>query len=87
LITYNSKRNINWVTFIAVILIIGHWLDYWLLIMPAGAGEKSTIGVFEICMTLIYACIFVFIVLRSLAQRPLVVKNDPFLKESLNYES
>ena len=87
LITYNSKRNINWVTFIAAILLIGHWLDYWLMIMPAGAGEKSTIGVFEICMTLIYACIFVFIVLRSLAQRPLVVKNDPFLKESLNYES
>ncbi|MGC1390036.1 MAG: hypothetical protein WA816_03280 [Bacteroidales bacterium] len=87
LITYNSKRNINWVSFIAAILLIGHWLDYWLLIMPAGAAEKATIGVFEICMTLIYACIFVFIVLRSLAQRPMVVKNDPFIKESLNYES
>jgi hypothetical protein len=87
LITYNSKRNINWVTFIAAIILIGHWLDYWLLIMPAGAAEKATIGVFEICMTLIYACIFVFIVLRSLAQKPMVVKNDPFIKESLNYES
>jgi hypothetical protein len=87
LITYNSKRNLNWVALIAAILLVGHWLDYWLMIMPAGAGEKATIGVFEICMTIMYACLFLFIVLKSLSARPLVVKNDPFIKESLNYES
>jgi hypothetical protein len=87
LITYNSKRNLNWVALVASILLLGHWLDYWLMIMPASAGEKATIGVFEICMTIMYACLFLFIVLKSLSAGPLVVKNDPFLKESLNYES
>jgi hypothetical protein len=87
LITYNSKRNLNWVALIAVILLMGHWLDYWLMIMPAGAGEKAAIGVLEICMTIMYACLFLIIVLKSLSARPLVVKNDPFIKESLNYES
>jgi hypothetical protein len=87
LITYNSKRNLNWVALIAVILLMGHWLDYWLMIMPAGAGEKAAIGVLEICMTIMYASLFLFIVLKSLSARPLVVKNDPFIKESLNYES
>jgi len=38
-------------------------------------------------MTILYACLFLFIVLRSLSKSPLVVKNDPFLEESLNYES
>jgi hypothetical protein len=87
LITYNSKRNLNWVTLIAAVLLIGHWLDYWLMIMPAAGGEKSTIGLFEISMTAIYACVFIFVVMRSLATRPMVVKNDPFLKESMHYDS
>jgi len=87
LITVNSKRQPGWVAFIAAIVLIGHWIDYWLMIMPAAGGDKAGIGVLEICMTIVYACVFIFIVLRSLSTGPLVVKNDPFLEESLNYES
>jgi hypothetical protein len=55
--------------------------------MPASAGDKAGIGLLEICMTLVYGCLFIFIVLKSLSRGPLVVKNDPYLEESLNYES
>jgi hypothetical protein len=71
---------------IAAIVLVGHWIDYWLMIMPATAGAKSEIGALEIFMTVFYAGIFIFIVLRSLSKGALVVKNDPFLEESLNYE-
>jgi hypothetical protein len=87
LITFKSKRQIGWVASIAAIVMAGHWLDYWLMIMPAAAGEKAGIGLVEIFMTLIYASLFVFIVLKSLSKGPLVVKNDPYLEESLIYES
>jgi hypothetical protein len=87
LVTFNSKRQIGWVAFIAAVVLIGHWIDYWLMIMPAAAGEKAGIGFLEIFMTLVYASLFVFIVLRSLSSGPLIVKNDPYLEESLNYES
>jgi hypothetical protein len=87
LITFNAKRQLGWVAFIAAVVLAGHWLDYWLMIMPAAAGEKAGIGVFEICLTILYASVFIFIVLKSLSSRPIVVKNDPFLEESLNYES
>ena len=87
LITYKSKRQPGWVAIIAAIVLIGHWIDYWLMIMPAAAGDKAGIGVLEICMTIIYACLFIFVVFRSLSTGPLVVKNDPYLEESLNYES
>jgi hypothetical protein len=87
LITYNAKRQLNWVATIAAILLVGHWIDYWLMIMPASTGDKSGIGILEIGMTIAYACLFIFVVLRSLSKSPLVVKNDPFLQESLNYES
>jgi hypothetical protein len=66
---------------------MGHWIDYWLMIMPATAGDKAGIGVLEVCMTLFYASLFIFIVLRSLSTGPLVIKNDPYIEESLNYES
>lgn len=87
LIRLRSKREINWVAVIAIILLAGHWLDYWLMIMPAAVGEKTGIGFLEISVTLLYAGIFIYVVLMSLASRPLVVKNDPFLQESLTYES
>jgi hypothetical protein len=87
LIRYGSKHNLSWVAIIAAILLIGHWLDYWLMIMPAAAGDKSGIGVLEISMSLLYAGLFIFVLFRSLARGPLIVKNDPFLEESLTYES
>ena len=87
LITVESKRNLGWVAAVAAIVFIGHWIDYWLMIMPAATGDKAGIGFLEIFMTLFYAGMFIFIVFRSLAKESIVVVNDPLLKESLNYES
>jgi len=87
LLRLKSKRQLDWVAIIAAIVLAGHWLDYWLMIMPAAAGEKSGIGILEILMTIIYATIFLYVVLRSLSTAPMVMKNDPFLEESLTYES
>ena len=87
LIRLRSKRNANWVAIIAAIVLIGHWIDYWLMIMPGTVGSESGIGVFEVSVTMLYAALFIFISFRALAQGQLVVKNDPFLKESLSYES
>jgi hypothetical protein len=87
LIRVSSKRQLNWLAFIAILVLIGHWLDYWLMIMPASTGNKAGIGFLEIFMTIFYAGMFVFVVFRSLARYPLIVKNDPFLEESMNYDA
>jgi hypothetical protein len=87
LITYKSKHQLSWVALIATVVLTGHWIDYWLMIMPGSAGNKAGIGILEICVTLIYACLFIFIVLKSLSAGPMVVKNDPYIEESLTYES
>jgi hypothetical protein len=57
------------------------------MIMPGAAGEHAGIGVLEITMTLFYAGLFLFVVLRALASKPILVKKDPFLEESLHFES
>ncbi len=87
LIRRRSKRNLGWMAAIAAIMLAGHWLDYWLMIMPAAVGSKAGIGFLEVFMTLLYVGMFLFIVFRSLSRGTLVAKEDPFLEESLNYES
>ncbi len=68
-------------------MLIGHWIDYFQMIMPGAAGEHAGIGILEIALTAGYAGVFLFVVLRSMASKPLLVQNDPFLEESLHYES
>jgi hypothetical protein len=87
LIGLKSKRQLDWVALVSLLLIIGHWLDYWLMIMPGAVGDKAGIGIIEIFSTFFYAGMFIFIVLKSLSKGPLVLKNDPFIEESLTYES
>jgi len=87
LIRVRSKRNLNWVAMVATVVIIGHWIDYWLMIMPGAAGGDSAIGLLEISMTILYAGLFIFVLFRSLARGLLIIKNDPLLDESLSYES
>ncbi len=87
LIRSRSKKNLDWIALMAAITFIGHWIDYWLMIMPGSAGENAGIGLLEISATVLYTGLFIFVVFRSLAHGPVIVKNDPFLEESLNYES
>jgi len=87
LIRLKSKRHLAWLAGVAGVVLVGHWIDYYQMIMPGTVGEQASIGVLEIASTVCYAGIFIFVVLRSLASRPMVVKNDPFLEESFHYES
>ena len=87
LMKLQSKRQLNWLALIAGIVMLGHWIDYFQMIMPGAAGEHAGIGILEISMTILYASLFLFVVFRSLASKPLIVQHDPFLEESLHYES
>jgi len=87
LMKLDMKKKLNWLAGVAAVVLVGHWIDYFQMIMPGAAGEHAGIGVLEIAMTLCYAGVFLFVVLRALASKPLLVKKDPFLEESLHFES
>jgi hypothetical protein len=82
----NSKRNYNWLIFVGCLIIIGRFIDWFLLIMPGAAGDYAHVGLIEIGMWLFFAGIFAFVVIRRLAAAPLVPINHPFLQESLHHE-
>jgi len=85
LMTRDSKRQITMLTFVCIFLLCGHWLDYYMMIMPGTMGEEHTFGITEIGIALGFAGLFAYLMLTKLAQKPLVAKNHPFLEESLHH--
>lgn len=71
----------------SILVIIGHWIDFYLAIMPGSAGDKAGIGVLEIGLPIGFAGVFLFVVFRSLTKASLVPTKHPFYKESLDYHN
>ena len=76
-------KNPKALLFTASLLLIGHWIDLYLQIMPGTTGV-NTVGFVEIGMGLGFAGLFIYLVLNSLTKEPLETKNHPFLDESKN---
>jgi hypothetical protein len=87
LMARNAKR-IDWIAgSVAVVIIAGHWIDYFLAIMPGVAGDSTNIGFFEIGLTIGYLGLFLMVVLYGLTKASLIPENHPYYKESLEYHT
>ena len=77
------KRNWTMVTFMAVLIIFGHWIDFYQMVMPGTLHEKAELMPFEFGV----ACLFIGLIMwgvgRYLTNNSLLMKNHPFLKESM----
>jgi len=90
LMTRGSKRHVNTLVFMSIMLLIGHWLDFYLMIFPGVSHHMANDahwmpGLLEIGLTLGYAGGYIFIVFRSLSKANLLPKNNPYLEESLHH--
>lgn len=87
LMARNAKR-IDWIAgSVAVVIIAGHWIDYFLAIMPGVAGDSTNIGFFEIGLTIGYLGLFLMVVFYGLTKASLIPENHPYYKESLEYHT
>lgn len=85
LLPRSSKRNPAMLKRVCILLLVGRWLDLYLMIVPGVSGVTNAIGFVEIFMALGFAAVFIFVVARNLAQRPLVPPASLLLQESLHY--
>jgi len=79
----SSKRNYSLITFMAVLIIFGHWIDFWQMVMPGTLKERAELMPFEFGIALLFVGIIMWRVGAYLTKYPLTAKNHPFLKESM----
>lgn len=78
-----NKRNYFVVTLVAIIILVGHWIDFYQMIMPTTVGENWHLGWFEIGILMGFIGLIMFLVSNKLTKAPLVPQNHPFLKETV----
>ena len=78
-----TKRNWTMVTIMAVLIIFGHWIDFFQMVMPGTLHNHFELMPFEFGI----GCLFVGLIMwgtgRYLSKHSLLAKNHPFLKESM----
>ncbi len=67
-------------------IVIGHYFDFYVNIMPGTVGSHGGFGPMEFGMILIFASGFVWSVYSQLEKANLVPKHHPMLEESLHHD-
>ncbi len=85
LINTDFKR-ITWVLVMAgIVILLGHYIDFFNMIMPATVGDQWFIGVSEISSLLFFLGLFIFVVFTAMTKAPLLPKRNPFIEESKHF--
>ncbi|MET0464209.1 MAG: quinol:cytochrome C oxidoreductase [Chitinophagaceae bacterium] len=89
LMSRDSKRNYAVISIMAVLILFGHWLDFFQMVFPSPLTDPKT-GVthvpnilYDLGIALGFVGVIMFATGRALSKAPLVAKNHPFIKESL----
>ncbi len=84
LILMNSdyKRINYFIVMAGIVIILGHYMDVFNMIMPSAVGDQWFIGAAEIGGFLFFLGLFIFVVFKELTKAPLLAKGDPYMGES-----
>ena len=69
-----------------IVIIIGHYLDVYNMIMPSAVGDMWSFGPAEIGGFLFFLGIFIYVVFKEISKAPILAKGDPFIKESKTFQ-
>ena len=85
LINTDFKR-ITWIIVMAgTVILAGHYIDFFNMIMPATVGDQWFIGITEIAAILFFLGLFILVVFTALTKAPLVPKRNPLIEESKHF--
>mgnify|MGYP000211467703 CR=1 FL=1 len=85
LMSKDTKKNLGVLTFVSFIILIGHWLDVYMLVTPGVMKAEGQIGWFEIGLALGFTGTFIFVVLNAMSKARVTVQNHPMMEESLHH--
>jgi hypothetical protein len=79
----SAKRNYTLVALMAVVIIFGHWIDFYQMVMGSLMKEHVELGLLDFGILAFFVGVMIFFVAKALASKPLIAKYHPFLKESI----
>ncbi len=85
LINTDFKR-ISWILVMAgIVILLGHYIDFFNMIMPGTVGANWFIGASELGSIAFFLGLFIFVVFTALTKAPLLPKRNPFIEESKHF--
>ena len=84
-----SKRNYATMTFMCVLILFGHWLDFFQMVFPGALKDPKTglthvpFMLYDFGVGLGFVGLIMFITGRTLSKYPMIIRHHPFLKESI----
>ena len=85
LMTRDAKRFNSTLKLVCVIVIIGHWFDFYNMITPGIMKNNGGVGFLEIGLSLIFVAVFIYVTLNSLSKARLIATHHPMMDESLHH--
>lgn len=86
LLMNSDYKRVNWfIVLTGIVILAGHYVDIFVMVMPGTVGSSWYIGIPEIGALCFFFGLFVYVVFNALTKAPLLVKNNPFVKESKQY--
>lgn len=82
LLSRGAKRSEGWLLLGCGIVLVGHWVDLYVMIFPA-FEHPALIGLVDVAMVIGFASLFLQSFANGLRKSALVPLNDPYLGESL----
>jgi hypothetical protein len=78
-----SKRNYATVTFMSVLLLFGHWLDFYQMVFAGPYPDHVPMNLFDFGIAAGFVGLIMWQTGRVFSKFPILAKNHPFLKESI----
>jgi hypothetical protein len=86
LLMNSDYKRVPWfVILTGIVILIGHYIDVFLMITPGTVGNIWHFGIPEIGPILFFLGLFIYVSFNALTKAPLHAKGDPFMKESEGY--
>ncbi len=87
--TRNAKRQMIILKIVAVFILIGHWLDFFMMMTPPmlhnDGGFDYKFFFLEVGITMVFLGIFLYVILTGLSKAGLIAKNHPMIEESIHH--
>ncbi|HSB16357.1 MAG TPA: hypothetical protein VLE22_18045 [Bryobacteraceae bacterium] len=87
LLPTRTKRTGSLLAKAAAVVLVGRWLDLYIMIQPATGGSNPRFGLWEAAALVGVIAIFILVFSRAMNSAPPVPLGDPHLAESVNYHN